>query len=38
MENTKGFGLENAKFLVLDEADRLLNLDFEGSVLGLTLS
>lgn len=33
LENTKGFGLENAKFLVLDEADRLLNLDFEGFLL-----
>ena len=29
LENTKGFSLRNAKFLVLDEADRLLTMDFE---------
>lgn len=28
MENTKGFGLKKLKWLVLDEADRLLNMDF----------
>jgi ATP-dependent RNA helicase DDX47/RRP3 len=28
LENTKGFHLKNLKFLVLDEADRLLNMDF----------
>jgi len=29
MENTRGFSLKGVQFLVLDEADRLLNLDFE---------
>jgi ATP-dependent RNA helicase DDX47/RRP3 len=29
LENTKGFSLRSAKFLVLDEADRILTLDFE---------
>lgn len=29
LENTKGFSLRNAKFLVLDEADRILTMDFE---------
>ena len=29
LENTKGFHLRNLKYLVMDEADRLLNLDFE---------
>jgi len=28
LENTKGFNLKNLRFLVLDEADRLLDLDF----------
>ncbi len=28
LENTKGFGLKKIKYLVLDEADRLLNMDF----------
>lgn len=28
LANTKGFHLRNARFLVLDEADRLLDLDF----------
>jgi ATP-dependent RNA helicase DDX47/RRP3 len=28
LENTKGFSLRHCKFLVLDEADRLLDLDF----------
>jgi ATP-dependent RNA helicase DDX47/RRP3 len=28
LENTKGFNLKNLKYLVLDEADRLLDLDF----------
>ncbi|THH29637.1 hypothetical protein EUX98_g4551 [Antrodiella citrinella] len=28
LENTKGFNLRNLKFLVMDEADRLLDLDF----------
>lgn len=29
LENTKGFNLKALKYLVLDEADRILNLDFE---------
>ncbi|KAA8496381.1 putative ATP-dependent RNA helicase DDX47 [Porphyridium purpureum] len=29
LENTRGFSLRSVKFLVLDEADRLLNMDFE---------
>lgn len=29
LENTKGFNLRAIKYLVMDEADRILNLDFE---------
>uniref|UniRef100_A0A915MYD0 RNA helicase n=1 Tax=Meloidogyne javanica TaxID=6303 RepID=A0A915MYD0_MELJA len=29
LENTKGFDLRSVKYLVLDEADRILNMDFE---------
>lgn len=29
LENTKGFSLKSLRFLVFDEADRLLNMDFE---------
>jgi len=29
LENTKGFNLKSLKYLVMDEADRILNLDFE---------
>lgn len=32
LENTKGFSLKFLKFLVLDEADRILNMDFEKDV------
>ncbi|XP_005097733.1 probable ATP-dependent RNA helicase DDX47 [Aplysia californica] len=32
LENTKGFGLRSLKFLVMDEADRILNMDFEQEV------
>ncbi|KAF3846929.1 hypothetical protein F7725_004007 [Dissostichus mawsoni] len=32
MENTKGFSLRALKFLVMDEADRILNMDFETEV------
>ena len=32
LENTKGFNLKKLKYLVLDEADRILNLDFEKEV------
>lgn len=32
LQNTKGFSIKNLKFLVLDEADRLLNMDFEKEI------
>ncbi|XP_052770209.1 probable ATP-dependent RNA helicase DDX47 [Mya arenaria] len=32
LENTKGFNLRSLKFLVMDEADRILNMDFEAEV------
>ena len=32
LENTKGFNLKQLKFLVMDEADRILNQDFEVEV------
>ncbi|XP_071687100.1 DEAD-box ATP-dependent RNA helicase 10-like [Rutidosis leptorrhynchoides] len=32
LSNTKGFSLRTIKYLVLDEADRLLNVDFEKSL------
>jgi ATP-dependent RNA helicase DDX47/RRP3 len=32
LENTKGFSLKHLKYLVLDEADRLLDLDFGDSL------
>jgi len=32
LENTKGFSLRNLKILVMDEADRILNMDFEEEV------
>lgn len=32
LENTKGFTLRALKFLVMDEADRILNMDFETEV------
>jgi len=32
LENTKGFTLNFIKFLILDEADRLLNMDFEDEI------
>lgn len=32
LENTKGFTLKTLKFLVLDEADKILNMDFEKEV------
>eukprot|EP00808_Paulinella_micropora_P017567 g57661.t1 len=32
LENTKGFHLRQLQFLVLDEADRLLNMDFEKEI------
>eukprot|EP01039_Chlorochromonas_danica_P010332 gene10333-11436_t len=35
LQNTKGFNLRNIKFLVLDEADRMLSMDFEKKVAKL---
>jgi len=32
LENTKGFNIKSLKFLVMDEADRILNQDFEVEV------
>jgi ATP-dependent RNA helicase DDX47/RRP3 len=32
LENTKGFNLRNLKYLVLDEADRMLSMDFEEEI------
>lgn len=32
LEKTKGFSLRNIKYLVLDEADRILNMDFEAEL------
>ncbi|KAF4522524.1 hypothetical protein B566_EDAN009971 [Ephemera danica] len=32
LENTKGFSLRALKYLVMDEADRILNMDFEPEV------
>lgn len=32
LENTKGFNLKAVKFLVMDEADRILNMDFEVEI------
>jgi len=32
LENTKGFNLRALKYLVMDEADRILNMDFEVEV------
>jgi ATP-dependent RNA helicase DDX47/RRP3 len=32
LENTKGFSLRNLKYLAIDEADRLLDMDFGDSL------
>ncbi len=32
LENTKGFSLKNLRYLILDEADRLLDLDFGDEI------
>eukprot|EP00127_Corallochytrium_limacisporum_P002288 Clim_evm76s109 gene=Clim_evmTU76s109 len=32
LENTKGFSLKHLKFLVMDEADKMLNMDFEEEI------
>ena len=33
LENMKGFSLKKLKYLVMDEADRILNMDFETEVI-----
>ncbi|KAJ1973173.1 ribosomal RNA processing protein [Dimargaris verticillata] len=35
LENTKGFSLRRIKYLVLDEADQLLNLDFGPTIVSI---
>ena len=37
LENTKGFNLRSLRYLVMDEADRILNMDFEVEVCSLPL-
>jgi ATP-dependent RNA helicase DDX47/RRP3 len=32
LKSTKGFNLDNLKYFVLDEADKLLNMDFEKQI------
>lgn len=32
LENTKGFSLRSIRYLVMDEADRILNMDFEADL------
>lgn len=32
LENTKGFNMRELKYLVMDEADRMLSMDFEVEV------
>lgn len=32
LENIKGFNLRHLKYLVMDEADKILNMDFEKEV------
>jgi len=32
LENTKGFSLQKLKFLVMDEADKLLDFNFEEAL------
>lgn len=32
LENTKGFSLKQLKYLIFDEADKLLNMDFEKEI------
>ncbi len=38
LENTKGFNLRSLRFLVMDEADRILNMDFETEARQLYLT
>ena len=35
LQNTKGFNLRSLRYLVMDEADRILNMDFETEVVTL---
>lgn len=35
LQNTKNFSLRNLKFLVFDEADKLLDLDFEQQIIAI---
>ena len=37
LENTKGFSLRTLKFLVMDEADRILDMNFEEEVIIILL-
>jgi ATP-dependent RNA helicase DDX47/RRP3 len=32
LQNTKGFNLKSLRYLILDEADKLLNMDFEKEI------
>lgn len=32
LENTKGFHFRSLKYLIMDEADRILDMDFESEV------
>ena len=38
LENTKGFSLRSVKYLVMDEADRILNMDFGEEVRSIPIS
>lgn len=38
LENTKGFNLRSLRYLVMDEADRILNMDFEEEVCIMQLA
>ena len=38
LENTRGFNLRLLRYLVMDEADRILHMDFEAEVCGHWLS
>ena len=37
LENTRGFNLRSLRYLIMDEADRILNMDFEEEVRRLVL-
>ena len=38
LEKTRGFNLKMLKFLIMDEADRILNMDFEAEVRVLKMA